>query len=321
VNVHRRTLLLTGAGAAAAAAAGTAAIWANGRDDETASAPAPAVLRLATGPAGGVYRVIGGELVAALSERLPGTHVTEIPTGASVDNLALLATDGAELAFAYLDATVAGLANHLPEDVTAVARLYDAWMHVIVLASSPIRTLADLDGRVVTSGAQGSGTRFTSDRLLKLAGVKPSIVNASQSDGAELLFRGEVEAMMSFTGIPTPAVTRLAENVTLRMIPLDRYAEEMENSFPGLYSAATLPSTVYASAASTNTLTTPNLLLSRPELPASTIAVVAETLFTQRARMARIHPEANRINVRTAIATAPVRLHTGAVHYFRSIKP
>jgi uncharacterized protein len=319
--VHRRTLLLTGAATATAALAGTAAIWATTRDDETASAQGPAVLRLATGPAGGVYRVIGGELVVALSERLPGTQVREIPTGASVDNLALLASNGAELAFAYLDATVAGLANRMPEDVTAVARLYDAWMHVIVPASSPIRTFADLHGRVLTTGAQGSGTRFTSDRLFALAGIKSSIVSASQSDGAELLFRGEVDAMLTFSGIPTPAVTKLAANVGIRMIPLDGYAEEMENSYPGLYSAATLPSSVYASAAPTNTLTTPNLLLSRPDLPASTIAIVAETLFTQRARMARIHPEANRINVRTAIATAPVRLHAGAVRYFRSIKP
>ena len=173
----------------------------------------------------------------------------------------------------------------------------------------------------MTTGAQGSGTQFTTDRLLNLAGVKPTIVSASQADGAELLHRGAVEAMLSFTGIPTPAVTQLASKVELRLIPLDGYAEQMEGSFPGLYSAATLPSSVYAGAAATKTLTTPNLLLSRPELSESVIAIVTETLFTQRSRMARIHPEANRINVRTAIATAPVRLHPGAVRYFRSIKP
>jgi TRAP-type uncharacterized transport system substrate-binding protein len=68
-------------------------------------------------------------------------------------------------------------------------------------------------------------------------------------------------------------------------------------------------------------LTTPNLLLARPDLPDAVVETVTEALFSQRDRIARSHPEANRINVRTAIATAPIRLHPGAMRYFRSAKP
>jgi TRAP transporter TAXI family solute receptor len=286
------------------------------------TAEGPAEFRLATGPAGGVYRAVGGELVKVLAERFPHSRVIEIPTGASVDNLALLATGGTDLALAYLDATVAGLAVHTPDDVTAVARLYDGWMHVIVLASSPVQSFLDLHDRVVTAGAAGSGTRFTTDRLIELANIRPSaIVNASQADGADLLAGGRVDAMLSLTGMPTPAVTRLANVTPLRLIPLDTYAEAMEERYGAFYTPAVLPSSVYPGVDKTDTLTTPNLLLSRPDLPASVIAVVTDALFAERARIARGHPDANRINVRTAIATAPVRLHPGAVSYFRSVKP
>jgi uncharacterized protein len=51
------------------------------------------------------------------------------------------------------------------------------------------------------------------------------------------------------------------------------------------------------------------------------IESVTDALFAGRARIALGHPDANRINLRTAIATAPVRLHPGAVSYFRSVKP
>jgi TRAP transporter TAXI family solute receptor len=289
-------------------------------DDESRTVTDPVELRLATGPAGGVYRVIGAELVKVLAERFPSSRVIDIPTGASVDNLALLASRGTELAFAYLDATVAGLSAHKPDDVTAVARLYDAWMHVIVPASSPLRSFLDLDGRVITAGATGSGTRFTADRLLQIANIRPQIIDASQAEGAELLARGRVEAMLSLTGVPTPAVTKLANSARVRLIPLGSYANAMESRYGAYYTPAPLPSSIYPNVGATETFTTPNLLLARPDLPDAVVESVADALFTQRDRIARSHPEANRINVRTAIATAPVRLHPGAVRYFRSAK-
>jgi uncharacterized protein len=312
----RRRHLLQGAGLAAVAAATVGFPRSAGGD----RLGAPARLRLATGPPGGVYRALGGELLKVLAERFPRTQLAEIPTGASVDNLALLADGGTELAFAYLDATVAGLAAGEPDDVTAVARLYDAWMHVIVRASSPVRTFADLDGRAVAGGAAGSGTQFTLDRLVALTDVRPRLVTASQAESADLLAAGRVEAMISLTGMPTPAVTRLASAVEIRMIPLGGYTEAMASRYGDFYAPATLPARTYPDVASTDTFTVPNLLLARPDLPGSVIEAVAAALFADRDRIAVGHPDANHINVRTAIATAPVRLHPGALHYFRSVK-
>jgi TRAP transporter TAXI family solute receptor len=320
VTMTRRRVLAAGLGIAGATALGGAGTWL-ARPSDGPATPSLAELRLATGPAGGVYRIIGGELVAILAERFPATRVSQIPTGASVDNLALLGSRGTDLALAYLDATVAGLAAHKPEDVTAVARLYDAWMHVIVLGSSPLRSFLDLDGRTITAGATGSGSRFTTDRLVELANIRPRIIDASQTEGAELLATGKVDAMLSLTGIPTPAVTRLANNQPVRLIPLGGYAESMESRYGAYYAPAPLPASVYPGVEATDTLTTPNLLLARPDLPDTVVQVVADSLFSERDRIARSHPEANRINVRTAIATAPIRLHPGAMRYFRSAKP
>jgi TRAP transporter TAXI family solute receptor len=316
----RRRAVLLGAGLAAGGAVATAALGTTWFGGGRRTGDEPGQLRLATGPPGGIYREIGGELLKVLADRFPRTRLTEIQTGASIDNLALLASGGTELAFAYLDATVAGLAAGKPRDVTAVARLYDAWMHVIVPAASPVQAFADLDGRTVTAGAAGSGSRFTSERLFQLAGIRPRIVDASQAAGADLLAAGRVDAMLSFSGLLTPAVSRLAKAVDLRMIPLGRYTDAMVDRYGDFYTPAVLPAAVYPGLGATDTLTTPNLLLARPDLPDGVIELVAETLFTERARIARGHPDANGINVRTAIATAPVRLHPGALRYFRSVK-
>jgi uncharacterized protein len=301
--------------AATAAAAGLR----NGRGDPSTPG-APARLRLATGPPGGVYREVGGELLKVLAERFPGTEVTEIRTDGSVDNLDLLSTDSAELAFAHLDSTVAGLAAGRPPDITAVARLSDSWMHVMVLSLSPVKAFTDLDRQPITAGAAGSGSLFISRRLVERAGIRPVFVDALQDQGADLLADGKVAAMLTLTGMPTPAVSRLAKRVDVRMIPLDGLTEPMASHYGDLYTPATLPDSVYPRVSATETMTVPNLLLARPELPASVVEVVSAALFAERERIARGHPDANHINVRTAIATAPVRLHPGAIRYFRAMK-
>jgi TRAP transporter TAXI family solute receptor len=195
-------------------------------------------------------------------------------------------------------------------------------MHVIVLGSSVVTTFTDLHDRVVTTGAAGSGTRFTADRLIEVANIRPgAIISASQADGATMLADGRVEAMLSLTGMPTPAVIELANTVPVRLIPLDTYAGALEKRYGAFYTPAVLPSSIYPGIDATETLTTPNLLLSRPDLPTKVIEVVTEALFAEREKIARGHPDANRINVRTAIATAPVRLHPGALLYYQSVKP
>jgi TRAP transporter TAXI family solute receptor len=314
---RRRALLLGLVGAGAAAGGGTAAVLAGRR---SGPAGAPAELRIATGPPGAVFKEFGAALAEVLAERFPETRVRAIPTGASVENLALLANGGTDLAFASLDATVAGLADGVPQQVTAVARLYDSWVQLLVRAESPIQTLKDLAGKRLASGADGSGTRFTLQRLLALATIEPQLITATQDVGAAMLAAGQVAAMATLTGVPTPAVKTLAEKTSVRMIALEEYVEPMIQHYGEQYTAATVPSSAYPGVSATPTLTTPNLLLARPDLPASVVEVVAETLFAERARIARGHPEANRINVRTGIATGSVPLHPGAVRYFRSAK-
>ena len=69
------------------------------------------------------------------------------------------------------------------------------------------------------------------------------------------------------------------------------------------------------------TLTTPNLLPCRPDLTTPAARVATTALLTARDRLARDHPEAGQINIRTGIATKPVPLHPGAAAYFRAASP
>ncbi|MGY0232017.1 TAXI family TRAP transporter solute-binding subunit [Longispora urticae] len=313
--VTRRQLVGAGLLAAGATAVGVGTTVARRR-----GVTGPPELRIATGPPGAVFREVGTALAEVLGDALPGTRVRAIPTGASVDNLALLDSGDTDLALASLDATVAGIPAGRAPHVAAVARLYDSWVQLLVPRASPVGTLADLAGRRVAAGADGSGTRFTTERLLALVGVRAELVTANQDEAVAALAAGTVDAFFTLTGVPTPAVTRLARMSAVRMVPLGEFVTALNNRFGELYTPATLPSSAYPGVSAAETMTTPNLLLAQPDLPDDLVELVAATLFARRDRIARGHPEANRINTRTGIATGPVPLHPGAVRYFRSVK-
>lgn len=283
--------------------------------------PRPAQLRIATGPPGAVYREVGAALARVLADRFPDTDVRTIPTGASVDNLRLLHQRRTDLAFASLDATIAGLKDGVPKAVTAVARLYDSFIHLVTRTDTGIARLADLHGRTASIGAAGSGTEFITRRMFQLnPGVRPKLVNLDQAASASALADRSLDAFFTLTGVPTPAVTGLLRRVELRLVPLGDLVEPMNLEFGEEYAPATIASSAYPGLPATSTMTVANLLVAQPTLGADLVEAVTSALFEERATIARGHPEANRINIRTGIATSPVPLHPGAVRYYRAVK-
>ncbi|WP_017541340.1 MULTISPECIES: TAXI family TRAP transporter solute-binding subunit [Nocardiopsis] len=300
-------------GALGAAAAGALASAAPG-----CSAPAPAPyprLVLATGPPGAVYREIGAALAEELRAALPDTEVEVRGTRASTDNMRLLDEGAVQTAMVSLDSVPGGAGG-----TAALCRLYDSYLHLVVPAGSGVEELADLEGRRVSFGAADSGTEYTVRRLSALTGVRMDGILLNQAESARLMEDGEIEAMFSLTGIPTPAITGLAGRMRLRAVDLGGAADLLAGDEPGVYLPATLPASGYEGVAATPTLTVPNILLARTDLPDDVAAAVTATVFTRSAELAARRPEAAQINIRTGIATGEVPLHPGARRWFREQK-
>ncbi|NUT54008.1 MAG: TAXI family TRAP transporter solute-binding subunit [Saccharothrix sp.] len=279
-------------------------------------------LVLATGPDGAVFREIGGALADALADELPGTRVVERRTAASVENVRLLRAGEVHLGLSSLDPLVDGalLSADDPDGISAVGRLYDSFMQIAVPADSPVRVLADLEGRTVSFGPYESGTEFTATRLLSLLGVRVDARRMEHAEAARRLVAGSLDAILALTGIPTPAITDTLTTFPLRLLNLPAEAEKLAAAYQGPYVPATIPATTYTDLGPCHTFAVPNLLLARTSLDADVVEIATRTVFTQSSRIAAGHPEASRINVRTGIATGRVPLHKGAERWFRATK-
>ena len=55
----------------------------------------------------------------------------------------------------------------------ALAVLYSNYLHLVTTADTGIKTVADLKGRMVSTGAPGSGTEVVAFRVLEALGLDP----------------------------------------------------------------------------------------------------------------------------------------------------
>ncbi|NUT95149.1 MAG: TAXI family TRAP transporter solute-binding subunit [Saccharothrix sp.] len=310
--MSRRSVLL------AALAAGVPA-WAS---CTSGGPPAPAELVLATGPDGAVFREVGGALAQALADEFPETRVVARPTGASVENVRLLGTGEVHLGLSSLDPLMgqALLSADDPNGISAVGRLYDSFLQIVVPAGASVYRVADLVGKRVSFGPRESGTEFTATRLFELLGVRVEALRMAHAEAARQLAAGTIDALLALTGIPTPAITGLLGSFPVRLLDLPGEATELAGAYPGPYVPVTIPATTYGALGPCQTFAVPNLLLARTGLDPAVVEVVTRTVYTQAERIAAGHPEASRINVRTGIATGQVPLHKGAERWFRSVK-
>ncbi len=281
----------------------------------------PTRIRIATGSPTAVYHAFGQSLAAVLNRELPGVRAEVVVTAASAQNVRLVGSGAAELGFTQADVLPAREPEH--PSVLAVARVYDDLLHLVTRAGGPIRTLADLRGRRVSVGADGSGTEITATRLLEVAQLDGDRIRQEHlglDDSMTALREDRIDAFFFSGGLPVRGVADLAERTSLRIVDLGEWTEALRRGYGQVYVTRDIPRSMYQ-AEPVSTVANPNYLIVRADLPAALVRDVTRLLMERRAELAAAHPAAGRMSQRSAIVTTPLPLHPGAAQWYRAAKP
>lgn len=311
----RRRLALSAAAAAAVLAAGGAVVANCGGDPEGP----PQVIRIATGSTAAVYYQYGQAYADIVNRDIPDVQATVLVTSASVVNLQMVREGRAEVGFAQADILSTGADIH---GLAALARVYDDQLHLVVRAGSPIRTLADLRGRRVSTGAPGSGTFITAERLLKLAGLGPGTITEERlglDDSAAKLRSGGLDAFFFSGGLPVAAIAQLARQTPIRLVDLGEWVPRMRSTYTDVYEERSVPEATYGLPQVT-TIGVPNYLVVPWSMAERLAHDLTRILIQHREELGRAHPAAEWLDSRTAIHTVPLDLHPGAMRYYRESK-
>ncbi|MEH1128921.1 TAXI family TRAP transporter solute-binding subunit [Micromonospora sp. CPCC 206061] len=277
-------------------------------------------IRIATGSTTAVYHAVGSALARIIERDLPEVDASVQVTAASAENVARVSRGEAEVGFTQADILDDGNSANL----TALARVYDDLLHLIVRADSPIRTLADLRGRRVSVGAPGSGTEVTVNRLLTVGGLAGSGAIQQERMGIDessaALTDGRIDAFFFSGGLPVGRIADLRAQVAPRLVDLSEWAEPLRDAYSDAYVVRDVPTSTYGLGA-VSTVAVPNLLVVSGAMPDDLAYDLARLLLERRDELAAAHPAAEPLDFRSAIATAPLSLHPGAARYFKSVKP
>ncbi len=311
------------------AAAGAVAIGSNPREFARAHG---AVVRLsiATGNTGGVYYPYGGALAKVIGESLRVQATAEVTAG-TVDNLKLIQQRKVDVAFVLGDTLDTALRGIGPFQRTgavraqALAVLYPNYTHAATIAGKRIERLADLRGRVVSTGSPGSGTEVIALRTLRAAGLDPDrdlrrqalSVNAS----VDALKDGKIDAFFWSGGLPTASILDLASSIgiTAKLLPNDEVVPALQRDYgAALYSRLVMPRGSYPGMTSdVGVVGVQNVLVVHEEMEEQLAYDLTRVLFEKQAELAAIHPEARHLSLATAVAGSPAPFHPGAVRFYR----
>lgn len=291
-------------------------------------------LSIATGGTGGVYYPYGGGIAKIVSESIPNVEVTAEVTAASVDNLKFLRDGKSDIAFVLADTLAdaldakAAFQQFGKVPAVSLAALYTNYTHVATLATSGIARVADLRGRVISTGAAGSGTEVIAFRLLEAAGLKPGADVRTQalgvSQSVDALKDAKIDAFFWSGGLPTAAILDLANTPgsQMKMVPNDEVLPVLQRIYgPSLYYRVVIPKNAYADIETdVPVVGVTNLLVVNAKMSDELAYGITKALFDRQAELIAIHPQAKQLTLESAVTGSPAPFHPGAIKYYRERK-
>ena len=281
-------------------------------------------LTIATGNHGGVFARYGAALSAVIERRLRGVTASSLATDASVENVRLVSEGRCDLGFSLgdtaSDAVNGSGAFERPLDMVALARLYDSFVHLVVRADSPIRSVAGLRGRRVGVGPHGSGTRVVSERILRHSGLTTADIEASSASlesCAEALREDRLAAFFFVSGYPGQAILTLSRQVPIRLIGLREVTGALIDAYGSEYVAGPIPASTYGLPSAVDTVSVGNYLVAGRGMPERLAHAVTGVVFEARAEIRRLAPGVRQPSIGAAVFTSPLDLHPGAVRWYR----
>lgn len=283
----------------------------------------PRSVTIGSASIGGVYHVIAGGYARVISERM-GLPATNRVTGGPVQNVQLTHTKELELGLTTTGPAYEAL-NGIGEfrgrkiDTIRVAfPMYTSFAHWMVGGDSPIRSVADLGGRVVSLGPRGGSAEFLGDRVLELFNIRPRrVVYLGFADGATAMRDGVVDANFGVIGVPVPAWVEASLTRPARFFGFTReQIETLTERYPYLARASIRGGVYRGQDQPIPTVQMYNAAVVHKDMPEDFVYELVRTIFANREFLATVHPTANE-TLPVNIFYVKLPLHPGAVRFFR----
>jgi uncharacterized protein len=288
---------------------------------------------IVTGGTGGVWYPLGGAIGGLIGNTVPNTEATSEATTAAIDNLKLLTADRAGMAFCYDYHVVWANEGKVPgmtgkHKVRLVLGFYEQPLHIVTRDGTGIKTVMDLKGKRVSTGAPNSGTEEQADYVLKALGIdwdkdfSREKLGATESVAA--LKDGKIQALFWSGAVPTSSIIDLASTPGLKLVllPVDgEVRDAIMKANPGVFHSTVFKKEAYSGLESdVPAIAITAVLTAMDGFPEDRMYEIVKAIFSGTQELSAVWKGAAKMTPETAVRQvtpdALQFLHPGARKFF-----
>lgn len=273
---------------------------------------------LGTATPGGGFPVYGAAFTEVLNAAEPGLQIETRNTKGSAENVPLLEAGKLDLGLIAGEFASALMAKPDARRRIVVA-MYSSPGLFIVKRESPVRAIADLKGKPVVLGTQGSGITVLGRTVLDSLGLEVGpIILEKAADGPPMLLDGRAAALWG-AGVGWPAFTALAGQGGRFVAPNPSEIESILKKNHALQQVMLPPKSYPGQDAPIASVGSWSFVFARPDLPEQTGYLLAKAIHRAAPQLAAKLEQARETTLANTLAASPRRelIHPGVLKYLR----
>ncbi len=287
-------------------------------------------ITIGTGGVTGVYYPTGGAICRMVNKlkKTSGIRCSVESTGGSVYNVNTI--NQGELDFGISQSDTAYQAYHgigkfkgKPiKELRSVMAIYPELLTLVVAKRSGIKNIMDIKGKRINIDTPGSGTRMTTEIVLKAFGIKHSdlkqIDELSSSEGPTLLKDDHVDGYFAVFGHPTANIKDAANSVAIDLIPIEgKQVDMLVKKYP-YYAKGVISGTFYKGVThDTPSIGVKAVLVTSSKISEKVVYTVTKAILDNFAAFKKLHPAYKTITKKSLLDGLSIPQHPGAIKAFK----
>ncbi|HEX3709967.1 MAG TPA: TAXI family TRAP transporter solute-binding subunit [Pseudolabrys sp.] len=290
-----------------------------------AAVPASAAdLKMMTGPQGGSWIPLGGQMKDMWERAIPGLKVQVLP-GAGMANVRGVDEGKADIGLGNSISTVDGVQGKPPfpkaaTNICNIATLYPQYYQLVVPADSGINSIADLKGKAITTQQRGNTGELITRQLLSVNNITYSDVKVSfvgYSDSVNQMKDGHAVAFGLGTQVPAGAIMDLAAARPIKLLDQSSSYAGMKKLNPG-YTLVTVKKGSYPKQdKDVKVIGYATHVFVSCKLPADEVYAMTKTLMDNTSTLASIAKAIGEQKMADFAEDIGVPFHPGAAKFYK----
>jgi len=289
-------------------------------------------------PSGNIFLSIGGNPVGlawyqmavgiseALNKNMPNVKATAEATAGAVENVRRMNGNEMEIGFTIPSVAVESYKGEgdfkgKKNNILSLMSNQMAYLQVIALKDSNIKSVAELKGKRVGMAPPGSASHLDAKLIMEANNItdkdlKPFYISATEA--VEMMKDGQLDAVIQTGAIRLAPFIDLANTRPIVAVPVDEATmKKITDRYP-YFVKTSLPANNYKGMdQAVQTMGYRHILVVRKDLSEEVVYNVTKCLYENLEYLKSVHNGFKEVSDKTMLDSLPIPLHPGAAKYYK----